>query len=115
MINFFHGDCMYFMRGKPDGYYDLAVVDPPYGDGGGIYVQQRQVEVRPAVREVRPRKACGVNHMFGGRSTRYNISTPPIESTGYTDEQRCKEESVQDGRHMGDEVQAKPEYKRGCL
>jgi DNA modification methylase len=34
-INFHLGDCMDFMRGKPDNYYDLAVVDPPYGGGGG--------------------------------------------------------------------------------
>lgn len=33
-INFFHGDCMEYMKDKPDGYYDLAVVDPPYGGGG---------------------------------------------------------------------------------
>ena len=24
-------DCMDFMRDKPDNYYDLAIVDPPYG------------------------------------------------------------------------------------
>jgi len=32
-------DCMEGMRGTPDGYYDLAVVDPPYGigmDGGNV-------------------------------------------------------------------------------
>jgi len=28
-----HGDCMEVMRGYPDGYFDLAVVDPPYGGG----------------------------------------------------------------------------------
>lgn len=28
-------DCMNVMREYPDGYFDLAVVDPPYGDGGG--------------------------------------------------------------------------------
>lgn len=33
MINFFQGDCMEYMRQKPDKYYDLAVVDPPYGGG----------------------------------------------------------------------------------
>ena len=30
-------DCMEYMRTKPDGYFDLAIVDPPYGigeDGG---------------------------------------------------------------------------------
>jgi len=30
-IQFFNVDCMDFMRSKPDKYYDLAVVDPPYG------------------------------------------------------------------------------------
>jgi len=32
-INFHLADCMDFMRGVPDGYYDLAIVDPPYGLG----------------------------------------------------------------------------------
>lgn len=26
-----HADCMEFMRGQPDGAFDLAIVDPPYG------------------------------------------------------------------------------------
>jgi len=40
-INFYNVDCIEFMKSKPDGYYDLAIVDPPYGignklvDGGG--------------------------------------------------------------------------------
>ena len=33
MINFNQIDCMAFMKDKPDGYYDLAIVDPPYGIG----------------------------------------------------------------------------------
>jgi site-specific DNA-methyltransferase (adenine-specific) len=28
-------DCMDFMRDFPDGYFDLAIVDPPYGIGVG--------------------------------------------------------------------------------
>lgn len=41
MINFFNTDCIEFMKSKPDKFYDLAIVDPPYGlgnrlsDGGG--------------------------------------------------------------------------------
>ena len=38
-INFYNIDCIEFMRSKPDNYYDLAIVDPPYGinmDGGKI-------------------------------------------------------------------------------
>ncbi len=30
-INFFNVDCVEFMKTKPDNYYDLAIVDPPYG------------------------------------------------------------------------------------
>ncbi len=29
----FHGDCMAFMAGLPDGYFELAVVDPEFGIG----------------------------------------------------------------------------------
>lgn len=31
----FNVDCMVYMRTVPDGAFDLAVVDPPYGDGKG--------------------------------------------------------------------------------
>ena len=30
-INAYNVDCMEFMADKPDNYYDLAIVDPPYG------------------------------------------------------------------------------------
>ena len=30
----FNEDCMIGMRRYPDKYFDLAVVDPPYGGGG---------------------------------------------------------------------------------
>lgn len=33
MIELLHIDCMKFMAGKPDNYYDLAIVDPPFGIG----------------------------------------------------------------------------------
>jgi site-specific DNA-methyltransferase (adenine-specific) len=32
-INLHHTDCMDFMRDIPDGYYELALIDPPYGIG----------------------------------------------------------------------------------
>ena len=38
-IEFYNIDCIEFMKTKPDGYYDLAIVDPPYGigmDGGNV-------------------------------------------------------------------------------
>ncbi len=33
LIQAYNMDCMDFMRDKPDNYYDLAIVDPPYGLG----------------------------------------------------------------------------------
>lgn len=33
MINFYHCDCNDFMKDKPDNYYDLVIVDPPYFEG----------------------------------------------------------------------------------
>jgi site-specific DNA-methyltransferase (adenine-specific) len=32
-IRMYQADCMEFMRDVPDNYYDLAIVDPPYGIG----------------------------------------------------------------------------------
>lgn len=32
-VNLYLGNCMELMASKPDNYYDLAVVDPPYGIG----------------------------------------------------------------------------------
>jgi site-specific DNA-methyltransferase (adenine-specific) len=29
-------DCMEFMKDKPNKAYELAIVDPPYGIGGGF-------------------------------------------------------------------------------
>jgi DNA modification methylase len=31
MINFHNIDCIQFMASKPDKFYKLAIVDPPYG------------------------------------------------------------------------------------
>lgn len=53
-------DCMEYMRGVPDGYFDIAIVDPPYGldkksSQGGPKLQDRafnksiqQWDVRPS-------------------------------------------------------------------
>ena len=31
--SFINGDCMEYMKDFPDDYFDLAIVDPPYGGG----------------------------------------------------------------------------------
>ena len=32
-FHFFNADCMDIMKQYPDRYFDLAIVDPPYGIG----------------------------------------------------------------------------------
>ena len=47
VINIIHGDCMEAMKAMPDKAYDLAIVDPPYGDscniqsGGGSHTKSQ--------------------------------------------------------------------------
>ena len=36
-FGFYNIDCMEGMKQFPDNYFDLAIVDPPYGDGGGAH------------------------------------------------------------------------------
>ena len=35
MKEFVNADCMDYLKNYPDKYFDLAIVDPPYGDAGG--------------------------------------------------------------------------------
>ncbi len=42
MIKILNMDCMEYMRTVPDKYFDLAIVDPPYGIG---IVQQMEKNV----------------------------------------------------------------------
>lgn len=39
---FYNMDCMQGMKEFPDGYFDLAIVDPPYGGGSDDYTAQTQ-------------------------------------------------------------------------
>ena len=59
----FNEDCMIGMRRYPDKYFDLAVVDPPYGGGGQGFAGPER---------------------FGGRFDRYRASTAigPVSRTG---------------------------------
>ena len=36
-FGYYNMDCMQGMKEFPNNYFDLAIVDPPYGDGGGTW------------------------------------------------------------------------------
>lgn len=46
MINLHHIDNMAFMKDVPDKFYDLAIVDPPYGIGESKKVQSRPLKAK---------------------------------------------------------------------
>lgn len=88
MIHFENRDCMEAMREFPDNFFDLAIVDPPYGDGS----QTVNVE-----RESRPQY-----NRFGGRFNKYKCS-----EGGWHGKQKyhlgtpSAKELPQTGRNMG--------------
>lgn len=36
-FGYYNMDCMQGMKEFPDNYFDLAIVDPPYGGGGSAF------------------------------------------------------------------------------
>lgn len=67
-------DCMEYMRGLPDNAFDLAVVDPPYGDGNSQSVHaEREREagrLQPIRRLVEPLQRSTTDSGRGSTGTR---------------------------------------------
>ena len=66
-------DCMEYMRSLPDKAFDLAVVDPPYGDGDSQSVhaeRERGWAVQPIRRLVEPLQRSTTDSVRGSTSTR---------------------------------------------
>lgn len=95
-------DCMDAMREFPDKFFDLAVVDPPYGGGASqtVHVErERELHGGTADFEQRPRSR------FGGWFDRYHIGSENGRRLG------CKDPKATPGadiRHW--DVAPPPEY-----
>lgn len=66
-------DCMEYMRGLPNNAFDLAVVDPPYGDGNSQFVhaeRERGWAVQQIRRLVEPLQRSTTDSVSGSTSTR---------------------------------------------
>lgn len=53
---FYNMDCMKGMKGFPDKFFDLAIVDPPYGDGnasGGGTIASGDCSVNTSMEPIR--------------------------------------------------------------
>ena len=69
-FGYYNMDCMQGMKEFPDKYFDLAIVDPPYGDGGG-YVEQRRT-LRGTIRPIQAR--------FRGEGVAWQTDISPRDS-----------------------------------
>ena len=70
-------DCMEYMKTVPDKYFDLAVVDPPYGGGAKLDNSRSQIGNVERERELRGGGADWESKQrsrFGGLFERYHIS-----------------------------------------
>ena len=56
-IHIYNGDCMDLLKQTPDKYYDLAIVDPPYGinisSAGGYYHVKGKGQANPHTKKDR--------------------------------------------------------------
>jgi len=57
-LSLFHADCMKIMKQYPDKYFDLAIVDPPYGIGA---------DLKNSKRELKSKKSAAISSDFGGQ------------------------------------------------
>ena len=98
-FGFYNMDCLEGMRQFPDNYFELAIVDPPYGDGGG-YLDERN-EVRTTIRQI-PRT--------GFRGKTYPGGSPDTNRGGsrhYTFGARKSSRTYQDRRNLGEQIRKK--------
>jgi len=71
MIQIFNEDCMDLMARYPDGHFDLAIVDPPYGGGASRTAQSQggcSASLRGPIQEI-----PASPDRFGGRFRKYQF------------------------------------------
>ena len=75
---------MEYMKDKPDGYYDLAIVDPPYGGGGMSSATGKTDSAGCLTGMELPPPEKKTNHLLGGRRARYGVLPPPTQKVART-------------------------------
>lgn len=97
----YNQDCLEAMRKMPDKYFDLAVVDPPYGRGAQ---RERERELRGGGADWEHK----ARSRFGGRFDRYHIGRADGRNVG--EEVPAGTTGAEDIRHW--DVAPPPEYFR---
>ena len=92
-LSLFHADCMEIMKQYPDKYFDLAIVDPPYGidinnqsqgKGGGVarkidYTKKNQDKSAPEIIYFNELRRVSKNQIVWGAN--HFISRLPFDSS----------------------------------
>ena len=72
-FGYYNMDCMQGMKEFPNNYFDLAIVDPPYGDGGGTWSGAERFGER-FDRYRKPSPTGGIPNSSGGGTERTDTS-----------------------------------------
>ena len=86
-FGFYNMDCMDGMRQFPDKYFDLAIVDPPYGDGGVLGAERRGSANASTDTANRPRREVFLTQVGGTERTdtsRTDFEKASVSRTGGT-------------------------------
>lgn len=79
-------DCLEGMKQFPDKYFDLAVVDPPYGGGSQNVNVERERGLHGGTADFESRQRS----RFGGRFDKYHISEEDRRNVvGEVSDRRC--------------------------
>lgn len=97
-FGFYNMDCLEGMRQFPDNYFELAVVDPPYGSGGGTWTNGTRFGQR-FDRYLEPGS--------GARHTQEETPKNRGGSRHYTFGARKSSRTYQDRRNMGEQIRKK--------
>jgi len=101
-FGYYNMDCMEGMKQFPDGYFDLAIVDPPYGDGGGTWQNGTRFGQRfdRYIKEASPAKNIGGGEALLFRSEKEVQHLPEPAGLG----QRSSEKNHSVGRRAGKRI-----------
>lgn len=102
---FYNMDCMAAMKQFPDGFFDLAIVDPPYGDGGGQFAGAERFGER-FDRYRHPENRGGV-HRPPAQFSAQERERETASGRHYTFGLRKKDRNYKTRRDMGGEIRKK--------
>ena len=96
MIHFENRDCMDAMKEFPDNFFDLAIVDPPYGDGSQTVNVERERE--PTTDSAADSTSTRIPRGGWHGKQKYHLGTPSREELQKTGRNMGLPELVEHGR-----------------